>query len=73
MYLVARGFSAPRPVNGFRISEPFCCARENPMTLVPSLNLFLGALVLGAGLALGWCPMAWLVGKVLGAVDRATS
>jgi hypothetical protein len=43
------------------------------MNLAPSLNLFLGAIVLACGCALGWCPTAWLIGKVLGAIDRGTS
>lgn len=40
------------------------------MTIVPSLNLFLGCAVAGAGFALGWCPTAWLVGKVLALAEK---
>ena len=35
------------------------------MTLTPSLALFLGAIVLGLGMGIGWTTGAWLVGLVL--------
>lgn len=38
------------------------------MTLVPSLNLFLGAIVLGFGAGLGWCTASWFVGLITGRV-----
>lgn len=39
--------------------------------LAPSLNLFLGCIVAGAGAALGWQTVSWAVHKVLALMERA--
>ena len=36
------------------------------MTFVPTLTNFLGALVVGFGLGLGWHTAGWLVNRTLG-------